>query len=109
MFTERVILLPCLRPVRFKRNVNLQPKKPLCYKLRIQDACHAKNAHHYEENKMSSIESVSHESRIFDPPAVLVSQANIAGMPAYQALCAEAEKDYTGFWGRLARENLEWH
>ena len=43
---------------------------------------------------MSSIESVSHENRIFNPPAALVSQANIAGMPAYQALCAEAEKDY---------------
>ena len=58
---------------------------------------------------MSSIESVSHENRIFNPPAALVSQANIAGMPAYQALCAEAEKDYAGFWARLARENLAWH
>ena len=58
---------------------------------------------------MSSIESVSNESRIFNPPAALVSQANISGMPAYLALCAEAEKDYAGFWGRLARENLDWH
>ncbi len=58
---------------------------------------------------MSSIESVSHENRIFNPPETLASQANIAGMPAYQALCAEAEKDYAGFWGRLARENLAWH
>ena len=58
---------------------------------------------------MSSIESVSHENRIFNPPAALASQANIAGMPAYQALCAEAEKDYAGFWARLARENLVWH
>jgi len=30
-------------------------------------------------------------------------------MDAYHALCAEAEKDYEGFWGRLAHENLEWH
>ena len=58
---------------------------------------------------MSGIESVSNEKRIFNPPAALASQANIAGMPAYRALCAEAEKDYAGFWGRLARENLAWH
>ena len=58
---------------------------------------------------MSSIESVSTENRIFNPPEGLVKQAAISGMPAYRALCAEAEKDYSGFWGRLARENLEWH
>ncbi len=58
---------------------------------------------------MASIESVSHENRIFNPPAALASQANISGMSAYQALCDEAERDYAGFWGRLARENLSWH
>ncbi|MEQ1518550.1 MAG: acetyl-coenzyme A synthetase N-terminal domain-containing protein, partial [Usitatibacteraceae bacterium] len=58
---------------------------------------------------MASIESVSNEQRIFNPPAALVSQANISGMPAYLAMCAEAEKDFTGFWGKLARENLAWH
>ena len=30
-------------------------------------------------------------------------------MDAYNALCAEAEKDFTGFWGRLAREHISWH
>ena len=44
---------------------------------------------------MSNIESVSNEIRIFNPPQALVDQANISGMPAYLALCAEAEKDYT--------------
>ncbi len=58
---------------------------------------------------MSNIESVSHENRIFNPPAALAAAANISGMPAYHALCAEAEADYSGFWGRLARENLAWH
>ncbi|WP_211461691.1 nucleoside monophosphate kinase [Collimonas silvisoli] len=29
-------------------------------------------------------------------------------MDAYRALVAEAEQDYEGFWGRLARENLQW-
>ena len=30
-------------------------------------------------------------------------------MDAYRALCDEAERDYEGFWARLARENLDWH
>jgi acetyl-CoA synthetase len=29
-------------------------------------------------------------------------------MDAYRKLCAEAEKDFEGFWARLARENLLW-
>ena len=58
---------------------------------------------------MSEIESLMHEDRVFAPPAEFVKNATVSGMDAYQALCAEAEKDYEGFWGRLARENLEWH
>jgi acetyl-CoA synthetase len=57
---------------------------------------------------MSNIESVSTESRVFPPSAEFVKQANVSGMDAYNALCAEAERDFTGFWGRLARENLVW-
>ena len=55
-----------------------------------------------------TIESVLNETRTFAPPAGFVKQANIAGMAAYQALCAEAERDFTGFWARLAREHLLW-
>ncbi|MFZ9368209.1 MAG: acetate--CoA ligase [Burkholderiaceae bacterium] len=58
---------------------------------------------------MSEIESLMHEARVFTPPADFVKNATVSGMDAYHALCAEAEKDYEGFWGRLARENLEWH
>jgi len=58
---------------------------------------------------MSEIESLMHEHRIFQPPESFVKNAAVSGMDAYHALCAEAEKDYEGFWGRLARENLEWH
>lgn len=58
---------------------------------------------------MSSIESVFQEQRVFDPPQALVAKARISGMAAYQALCAEAERDYEGFWARRARENLDWH
>ena len=55
-----------------------------------------------------TIESVLNETRTFAPPAGFVKQANIAGMAAYDALCAEAERDFTGFWARLAREHLLW-
>ena len=54
---------------------------------------------------MSAIESVLVENRVFEPSAQLVKSARISGMDAYKALCAEAERDFTGFWGRLAREN----
>ena len=57
---------------------------------------------------MSAIESVLVENRVFEPNAELVKSARISGMGAYQALCTEAEKDPTGFWSRLARENLVW-
>ncbi|HEV8259564.1 MAG TPA: acetate--CoA ligase [Burkholderiales bacterium] len=58
---------------------------------------------------MSTIESVLQEHRVFPPPADFVKQANVSGMPAYQALCAEAERDYEGYWARLAREHVIWH
>ena len=57
---------------------------------------------------MSNIESVLQESRMFPPSEAMVKQANISGMAAYQALCDEAERDFEGFWARLARENLLW-
>ncbi|CAJ0738866.1 Acetyl-coenzyme A synthetase [Ralstonia edaphis] len=58
---------------------------------------------------MAGIESVLQETRVFNPPESFVKQANIAGMDAYRALCAEAEHDYEGFWARLAHEHLLWH
>jgi acetyl-CoA synthetase len=30
-------------------------------------------------------------------------------MEAYHKLCAEAERDFEGFWGRLAKEHVLWH
>ncbi|TSH93112.1 acetate--CoA ligase [Verticiella sediminum] len=56
----------------------------------------------------NGIESVLVETRVFPPPAALAAKANIAGMDAYRALCTEAERDFTGFWARLAREQLQW-
>ncbi len=57
----------------------------------------------------AQIESVLNETRVFPPSAAFIKQANVPGMAAYQALCNEAERDFEGFWGRLARENLDWH
>jgi acetyl-CoA synthetase len=58
---------------------------------------------------MSTIESVLQENRLFPPSPEFVKQANISGQAAYDALCAEAEADFEGFWGRLARDELAWH
>ena len=56
----------------------------------------------------NAIQSVLVENRVFEPSAEIVKAARVSGMAGYQALCAEAEKDYEGFWARLARENLDW-
>ncbi|AFT85260.1 Acetyl-coenzyme A synthetase [Paraburkholderia phenoliruptrix] len=58
---------------------------------------------------MSAIESVLQERRVFPPSAETAAGATISGMDAYHALAAEAERDYEGFWGRLARETLSWN
>jgi acetyl-CoA synthetase len=58
---------------------------------------------------MSNIESVLQENRVFPPSPEFVRQANISGMDAYRTMCAEAERDFEGFWSRLAREELLWH
>ncbi|MBU3635855.1 acetate--CoA ligase [Polynucleobacter sp. es-GGE-1] len=57
---------------------------------------------------MRSMEPLKQENRVFHPPADFVKGAAIPGMDAYTKLCAEAEKDYDGFWGRLAKENIYW-
>jgi acetyl-CoA synthetase len=55
-----------------------------------------------------SIESVSHENRIFEPSAEFIKSAAVSGMEAYTQLCKEANDDYEGFWAKLARELLIW-
>lgn len=56
----------------------------------------------------SAIQSVLVENRVFAPAQDLVDTARVSGMQAYQALCDEAERDFEGFWARLAREHLQW-
>ncbi|MBH1963533.1 MAG: acetate--CoA ligase [Comamonadaceae bacterium] len=57
---------------------------------------------------MSAIESTLVENRVFPPSDALKKAARISGMPAYEALCAEADSHPDEFWGRQARENLVW-
>ena len=56
----------------------------------------------------TNIESMLVEDRIFPPSAAFAKAARISGMDDYNALCLEADKDFEGFWAKLARENLSW-
>ena len=42
------------------------------------------------------------------PSEEVVKNAAVSGMEAYKALCAEAEQDYEGFWGKRAKELIDW-
>jgi acetyl-CoA synthetase len=53
-------------------------------------------------------DSILREPKVFLPSAAMSAQAAISGMDAYRALVAEAERDYEGFWRRLANETLTW-
>ena len=57
---------------------------------------------------MSTIETVLVENRVFPPPAALAAGARVGSMQAYEALQAEAEADFEGFWAKRAREHLVW-
>ncbi len=46
--------------------------------------------------------------KLYYPSEEVVRNAAVSGMEAYKALCAEAEQDYEGFWGKRAKELLDW-
>ncbi len=54
---------------------------------------------------MSSADAPT-EYAVYPPP--VNAGAAVNGMAAYNALCAEAERDYAGYWARLARELVSW-
>ena len=56
---------------------------------------------------MSTIQSVMHEARVFEPSPAWVAQANVRKADV-EAMNAKAERDFEGFWGDLAREQLLW-
>ncbi|MCV2369468.1 acetate--CoA ligase [Roseateles oligotrophus] len=48
------------------------------------------------------------QNELYLPSAAWQAQANVKGMAGYNALVAEAEADYQGYWARLAREFVTW-
>jgi acetyl-CoA synthetase len=48
------------------------------------------------------------ETKLYQPSEESKKNAYVAGMEAYQALVAEADADYEGYWGRLAKELVSW-
>ena len=48
------------------------------------------------------------ELATYQPPTAFAEQAHVSGMADYQRLCDEAERDYEGYWSRLAREFVSW-
>jgi acetyl-CoA synthetase len=48
------------------------------------------------------------ETTVYLPSAEFSQNAAIPSMAAYDALCSEADTDYQGFWGRLAKEFISW-
>jgi acetyl-CoA synthetase len=51
---------------------------------------------------------MSAEAHVYEPPERAVKNAWVSGMAAYRALCDEAERDYEGYWARLAKELITW-
>jgi acetyl-CoA synthetase len=58
---------------------------------------------------INAIQSTLVENRVFEPSQAMRESARISGMPAYQALCDEADRDFEGFWAKRACETLSWH
>ena len=54
-----------------------------------------------------SIESILHENRVFPPGKAFVDHARLKEADV-EALYAEAAEDNEAFWGRLAREEIQW-
>ncbi len=57
---------------------------------------------------MDNLESMLSEKRIFSPSTEFSERARIGSRAAFDALVAEAERDFEGFWARLAREFVTW-
>ncbi len=56
-----------------------------------------------------TIQSILTEERTFPPSDSFAARARIKSLDEYQKLRAAAEKDHTGFWADLARNELDWH
>jgi acetyl-CoA synthetase len=61
-----------------------------------------------EQAKVSQVESVYMEKRVFDPPKEFVKKAHIKSMKEYEKLYQRSIKDPEGFWGEMAEKHLDW-
>ncbi|MDC8786971.1 acetate--CoA ligase [Roseateles koreensis] len=48
------------------------------------------------------------QTALYQPSAEWQANAHVKGMAAYQSLVDEADRDYEGYWARLAREFISW-
>ncbi len=55
----------------------------------------------------NNIQSILQETRIFEPSDEFIAQANIKATDV-ALMKQKAEEDYTGFWGDLAKEHIDW-
>jgi hypothetical protein len=58
--------------------------------------------------KVSRVESVYMERRVFDPPKEFVEKAHIKSMEEYKELYKKSIEDPQGFWAEMAEEYLDW-
>jgi acetyl-CoA synthetase len=59
-------------------------------------------------NSESNIESILHETRLFQPPADFAQQAKVKSLAEYEQLYARAKADPENFWAELAQSELHW-
>jgi acetyl-CoA synthetase len=57
----------------------------------------------------TSIESLSKELRVVEPPAWVSERAYISSMEEYEEMYARSIEDPEGFWAEMAEEYLYWH
>ncbi|MCD6306448.1 MAG: acetate--CoA ligase [Deltaproteobacteria bacterium] len=60
------------------------------------------------EQKVSQVESVYAEKRVFDPPKEFVENAHIKSMDEYNELYKRSIEDPQDFWAEMAEKYLHW-
>lgn len=56
----------------------------------------------------STIESVLHEERVFNPPSEFSQNAHIKSLAEYEQIYEQAKADPVAFWAELAEQELDW-
>ena len=56
----------------------------------------------------STIESVLHEERVFNPPSEFSQNAHLKSLAEYEQLYEKAKADPVAFWAELAEQELDW-